>query len=317
MKYFLDTDYIEVQKKKKFLNIPYGKASYSIDLISVALSAEDDRKYYAISKDFDIKYAWNKYETLEFNTIRSKDNGRSYEMLFIDLTDDVLTEASNKEKITGISYDIIYKEGKIKYYSIRDTILKNIWLELSDKEYNETAVYGDHMPMYNEKGFNYAEIKRLINKYGKTNYQISNEIRNFCSIGSIISNKGLNQKYYKTYSEDLQEYIVKEIKLNNDPTNYDPNPNFYVYSDMKIKNAFFTLFNQEVEVPSNFSKDFIYLESEFHRLQHNMYFLSQIKSWVYSEKLEHHPGYPKSNTKFDCLSRANWIKEVYEFLSKL
>lgn len=54
MKYFLDTEFHEFKKKTFF-----GKAIDTIELISIGVVAEDGRTYYAISKDFDVKAAWN------------------------------------------------------------------------------------------------------------------------------------------------------------------------------------------------------------------------------------------------------------------
>ena len=57
MKYFLDTEFIEGNQKRFF-----GKTKPTIDLISIGMVAEDGREYYAISKDFNLKEAWNRYD---------------------------------------------------------------------------------------------------------------------------------------------------------------------------------------------------------------------------------------------------------------
>ena len=56
MNYFLDTEFIEDFHKPLF-----GRRRHYIDLISIALVAEDGREYSAVSKDFDLKYVWNKH----------------------------------------------------------------------------------------------------------------------------------------------------------------------------------------------------------------------------------------------------------------
>lgn len=63
MRYFIDTEFQEGFHKPIF-----GKRRHFIDLISIAIVAEDGREYYAISKDFDIEKAWNSYDLLEANT---------------------------------------------------------------------------------------------------------------------------------------------------------------------------------------------------------------------------------------------------------
>lgn len=57
MKYFIDTEFFEDFHKPLF-----GKRRHFIDLISIGIVDESGRGYYAISKDFDLKSAWNKYD---------------------------------------------------------------------------------------------------------------------------------------------------------------------------------------------------------------------------------------------------------------
>jgi len=61
MKYFLDTEFIEGTQSALF---SYTKPT--IDLISIGIVAEDGREYYAISKDFNLKEAWNRYQYTSF-----------------------------------------------------------------------------------------------------------------------------------------------------------------------------------------------------------------------------------------------------------
>lgn len=65
MKYFLDTEFHEYKKKPLF-----SKGINTIELISIGIVAEDGREYYAISKDFDIKKAWDN-EWLRQNVLNS------------------------------------------------------------------------------------------------------------------------------------------------------------------------------------------------------------------------------------------------------
>lgn len=57
MKYFLDCEFAEGTQKTFF-----GKTKPTIDLISIGIVTENDEEYYAISKDFNIKEAWNRYD---------------------------------------------------------------------------------------------------------------------------------------------------------------------------------------------------------------------------------------------------------------
>ena len=65
MKYYLDTEFLEGKQDKSFLGIKYGETKPTIDLVSIGIVSEDDRKYYAISKDFNVKEAWNRYQVID------------------------------------------------------------------------------------------------------------------------------------------------------------------------------------------------------------------------------------------------------------
>jgi hypothetical protein len=72
MKYFLDTEFHEF-KKKPFI----GKPIDTIELISIGIVSEDGREYYAISKDFDLKDAWNN-EWLRNNVLKNLFNNEKF-----------------------------------------------------------------------------------------------------------------------------------------------------------------------------------------------------------------------------------------------
>lgn len=59
MNYYLDTEFIE-----DFTTPIFGHRQHYVDLISIGIVAEDGREYYAVSKDFDLKHVWNKYDLL-------------------------------------------------------------------------------------------------------------------------------------------------------------------------------------------------------------------------------------------------------------
>jgi hypothetical protein len=134
MKYFLDTEFHERSLLVK--NSFFGKYSKidTIELISIGIVAEDGREYYAISKDFNLKEAWNRYN-----------------------------EVVNKHYPLGPEYN--------KVYWLRDNVLKPICKELSEK--GNIFAYGE------DDYFTYKICKRLINKYGKTNKQIAEEVKQF------------------------------------------------------------------------------------------------------------------------------------------
>jgi hypothetical protein len=144
MNYYLDTEFLEGTQTKRFLGLPYGNTKPTIDLISIGLVSEDNREYYAISKDFNLKEAWNRYDI--------------------------------KEGVTKPKYmwDRKIKEDE-KVYWIRENVLKPIFIELTYKEADENNDLG-----YTNV-FNFQTFKRLIERYGKTNQQIAKEIKDFVS----------------------------------------------------------------------------------------------------------------------------------------
>lgn len=63
MKYFIDTEFLEGSQKESFpISLFRKQTPNTIDLISIGIVAEDGREYYAISKDFNLKEAWNRFD---------------------------------------------------------------------------------------------------------------------------------------------------------------------------------------------------------------------------------------------------------------
>lgn len=70
-KYYYDTEFLEGTQTKRILGIPYGKTPPTIDLISIGIVSEDNRELYLISKDFNLREAWDRYQ-LKDTSIPSK-----------------------------------------------------------------------------------------------------------------------------------------------------------------------------------------------------------------------------------------------------
>jgi hypothetical protein len=63
MKYFIDTEFLEGTQKEKFpISLFRKETKPTIDLISIGIVSEEGREYYAISKDFNLKEAWNRFD---------------------------------------------------------------------------------------------------------------------------------------------------------------------------------------------------------------------------------------------------------------
>lgn len=145
MNYYFDTEFLEGPQKKKLFGIKYGETKPTIDLISIGVVCEDGREYYAISKDFNLKEAWNRCQF---------------------------------EEPTGTSAVGQYCE---KEYWIRENVLKPIHRELSDIAQPYIGVEEHILQENHEKTFSYWSLKMLLGEFGKSNKEIANEIKEFTS----------------------------------------------------------------------------------------------------------------------------------------
>lgn len=139
MNYYYDTEFLEGTQDKRFLGIKYGVTKPTIDLISIGIVAEDSREYYAISKDFNLREAWNRFD---------------------------IKETSPAKKYMGF-----YTK---KVYWIRENVLKPIFKD-KNKSYN--VLKG--LPYSMELPFNYKSFKMILKLFGKSNEQIAQEVKEF------------------------------------------------------------------------------------------------------------------------------------------
>lgn len=182
MKYFLDTEFLEGAQKEKFpLSLFRKETPNTIDLISIGIVAEDGREYYAISKDFNLKEAWNRFQI--------SDQHRNGEW--------------------------------IKEYWLRDNVLYPIWKDLFRQAELENNIYSnkqtEHFWQQVDLGgydqyFTFKSMKALIDKYGKINKEIASEIRNFIYLenkdkggqlvlGNFIPNEYPKSELYAYYAD--------------------------------------------------------------------------------------------------------------------
>lgn len=270
MKYFIDTEFIEGDVSLKFagFNIPKWliKPNNTIQLISIALISEDNRKYYAISKDFNLYESWNRYDLVV-----------------------------NKNYPAGSEYN--------KVYWIRDNVLKPIYDELFIKWCKDNnSLTGDEF-VY----FNYTNFKELINKYGKSNKQIAEEIKDFC-IQKIIIEKDI----------DVLASTFPSIGFSDSPKTKIDYPIFYGYYSAYDHVALSWLFGKMIDLPAGFPRytiDLKQVEDERFRTFHK----SEIKL-IKNQKMGINTQcalYPKQTNIHNALSDAKFNKELYEFLNIL
>lgn len=217
MNYYYDTEFLEGAQKKWF-----GKTKPTIDLISIGIVSEDNREYYAISKDFNLKEAWNRYD-LE---IQSGDMRN------------------------------IFPEGR-KVYWIRENVLKPIFYELSGKDINFHDI-DIHFTFYNFKKLikKYGKSNKQIAQeviefvYGfavtgypeeNTNKIIPKDIKFYAYYGAYdhvalcwLFGKMMNlPKGFPMYSVDLKQMLDEKILQDNLEINGVKIPNYNL--DKKIQ----------------------------------------------------------------------------------
>ena len=270
MKYFYDTEFLEGTQKKRWWNI--GKQKPTIDLISIGVVCEDGREYYAISKDFNLKEAWNRYDILDQTPF---------------------------EKFHGF-------KGR-KSYWVRENVLKPIFQELLHSGHKKDRL---PLPKSSEKQFTYKNLKKLIQGFGKSNIQISKELKHFIyekedvlynkqeldfnSVGDVKSKIQL-YGYYSAYDHVALSWIFgKMIDLPN---------GFPMYTrDLK------QMFDEKQE--SRAKTITLFKETDLH----DKYKENKI---IFPENLKEHPQYPKQENEHNALSDAIFVKNLYHFLNTL
>lgn len=314
MKYFLDFEFLEGDVPVKIfgLNIPKWlvKPNNTIQPISVGIVAEDGREYYAISKEFNLKEAWNRYD-LEIN--KYFPNGPEY----------------------------------IKVYWIRENVLKSIWLDLFKihKRYpNKTDAEYAWEKM--EDKAKYIYFKLLLYKYGKSNKQIAKEIKAFVEnykyddaweegdrYDSSFGN-GINNTYYFV-KDETQTSIITGTSESDKPVFYG----YYADYDWVV---FCWLFGKMIDLPKGFPmycrdlKQMLEDKAEsmttmeitdavFGKgiMNHNVYAtldtgaLKSTKSKLLLNAEHYSTPSLKQTNKHNALADARWNKSLYEFLSSL
>ena len=66
MKIYYDTEFLEGTQDIRLFGIKTGlKTKPTIDLISIGMVNQTGEEHYAISKDFNLKEAWNRYDIVD------------------------------------------------------------------------------------------------------------------------------------------------------------------------------------------------------------------------------------------------------------
>jgi len=281
MKYFIDTEFLEGTQKTLF-----SKTKPTIDLISIGIVCEDGREYYAISKDFNLKEAWNRYDL----------------------------------KKSDYHPNGIEPSPMIKVYWVKENVLKPIWKELRAKEVEEYNIAQNRnvvldFPTYS---FTYKSFKRLLNKYGKTNKQIAKEIIQFV----VYEDKGrwLRNSVEGNYIiEVTSEFNKNGIQFYGYYSDYDWVVFCWLFGRMIDLPKGFPMYcidkKQQLDekAMTTYCNDGS-LNSETSLEKRLQYLKGESKSKLIEP---HRPVYPKQTNEHNALEDAKWNYELYKFLQSL
>lgn len=301
MKYYLDTEFLEGTQKEKFpISLFRKNTPATIDLISIGIVAEDGREYYAISKDFNLKEAWNRHD---------------------------VAEQTPFEKYHQFS-------GR-KIYWMRENVLKPIWRELYQKGYGIIRQIEIMDGAYDSQ-FTYKSLKNLITKHGKSNNQIAEEVEGFCSIGTAYSTMDKSTATIMHFLEQNEE-TLNHIKQHDLKHVFNEIPTFYAYFADYDWVAFCWLFGKMMDLPKGFpmytrdlkqmldekadSKNWYYGRDIWNNNHNRSSDLQDAdRQATLKEKLEkikRHVNYPKQTNEHNALADARWNKKLHEFLFML
>lgn len=234
------------------------KTPPTIDLISIGMVDADNREYYAISKDFNLREAWNRYDIkTEYNS-------------------------GDMRNHVGDTYEV-------KVYWIRENVLKPIFRELSTAERSE-IINPPFLPAY-KREFTYTNMKRLINRYGKTNAEIAEKVKAFCTKDILSIEKA---KFYEVQHNPIELYGY-----------------YSAYDHVGLC----WLFGVMNDLPKGFPMLTIDLKQELDR-KAALYFTDRTLEQNISY-IKNRGDYPKQTNEHSAIHDARWNKKLHEFIQSL
>ena len=260
MKYFIDTEFIEGPQDKTFLGFKCEETKPTIDLISIGIVGEPEMIAPA-------RYIPN---TTNLNYILPKIHQREY---------------------YAISKDFNLKKAW-KNEWVRENVLKYIFEELESKDYKENSIalqFGIGKSAIGTK-FNINNLRRYINRYGKTNKQIAKEIIEFTTSPGVVEHAGI---YPNTYPKESIKFYA-----------------YYADYDWVV---FCQLFGTMMNLPKGFPMYAIDLKQDLDRkvIENGGEFTERLHNIQMSS------NYPKQTNEHNALADAKWNYELYKFLQSV
>jgi len=278
MKYFIDTEFIEGKQDKTILGFKYGETKPTIDLISVGIVSEEIKEFNGITNT-----------EINENTVCKLNKFEFYN-----------TEFKNREYY-AISKDFNLKQAW-KNEWVRENVLRPIFNELENKDYKE---YNKALQFGIVKGvigttFNINNLRKYINRYGKTNKQVAKEIIQFC-----------RPKSERCKLTDIE--VIESIDFSE----------FYAYYADYDWVVFCQLFGTMIDLPKGFPMYCIDLKQELDKkaIEVDLSIIRrERRPKTLSERLEYiksKRSYPTQTNEHNALADAKWNYELYKFLNIL
>jgi hypothetical protein len=261
MKYFLDTEFLEGTQKTFF-----GNSKPTIDLISIGIVADDGREYYAISKDFNLKEAWNRWQQRTGEGDRNNIQPRLYW-----IRENVLRQLFNDLRL--MQNKDIDKMNQLRV------------------NHSENWLTGDE--------FSFKVLKKLLNKYGKSNKQIAEGIVEFTYNHIFYKFRGSEREFHqrtKNYGWNLKEPIE-----------------FYAYYADYDWVAFCWLFGKMMDLP----KEYPMYCRDLKQIFDSKISPQEIRAIGYDgavKRLKANGTYPKQENEHSALADAKWNRQLFRFL---
>lgn len=275
MKYFLDTEFLEGTQKTWL-----GHTKPTIDLISIGLVAEDGREYYAISKDFNLKEAWNRYDIKKLEGTYNPTNTN-----------------------TGYTQ---------KVYWIRDNVLLPIYQDKvhGDVRNHITFTYSNMKWLISRYGKTNKQIAKeivdFINSEPVKQTGTSHTVSQLTEESVNIMKRGyLEPEFYAYYaSYDWVAFCWLFGKMIELPKGFPMFP-------IDIKPMF------DAKANSLSSMELSKL-TECENCTHNVLsYLDETNQLDKVKQLKKHKEYPKETNAHNALSDAKWNFELYKFLDAI
>lgn len=278
-KYYYDIEFLEGTQTKRILGIPYGKTPPTIDLISIGIVSEDNRELYLISKDFNLREAWDRYQ-LKDTSIPSKAD-------------------------TPWSKSSQYKE-----YWIRENVLLPIYTQhiTGDARNIFPFSYRTMKWIINQYGHTNAEIAEKVYNFCSNDYHKGNGLTFKQRKEYPLYNKFKPELYgyYADYDHVVLCFLFGTMR---------DLPEGFPWYTIDLKQM---LDEKVVTQPIEFYRK-LECDTCTHNVLEFLEGTGKAFTKEFRIKMlkEKHPNYPKQINEHNALADAKWNKELHKFIQSL